>query len=232
LTEPIRAMDTDVMNATNDSLPAATATPMLLDELIPEFDATRIEHRVVDATLPEAYEAVLDADFNRAWKESTTVRALFAARSAAEEAVSRLRGRDFSPPAEAPSMRLADLGTHGGGSASDPLPFSRTVRLGEDRPREIAFGMVGRFWSGETAWKEIDASDFAGFHEPGFARIGCNFSLRPYGTRRTLVSYEARTQATDEDSRRQFLRYWKAVSPGVGMVMRSMVAAADPTPAG
>jgi hypothetical protein len=44
--------------------------------------------------------------------------------------------------------------------------------------------------------------------------------LRPYGDRRTLLSYEARTHATDEAARRGFLRYWRVVSPGVGIVLR------------
>jgi hypothetical protein len=44
-----------------------------------------------------------------------------------------------------------------------------------------------------------------------------------YGSHRTLVSYEARTAATDPASRRAFLRYWRVVSPGVGVVMRSLL---------
>ena len=84
--------------------------------------------------------------------------------------------------------------------------------------------MIGRFWAGETAWKEIDASAFASFESPGYARIACNLSLRPYGDRRTLLSYDARTQATDEAAGRSFLRYWRLVAPGVGIVMRSTLA--------
>jgi hypothetical protein len=35
--------------------------------------------------------------------------------------------------------------------------------------------------------------EFAAFAEPGWGRIAAGFSLLPYGTARTLVSYEART---------------------------------------
>jgi hypothetical protein len=91
-------------------------------------------------------------------------------------------------------------------------------------PREIVFGAIGRFWAGETAWLDIDADDFAAFDEPGFARIACNFSLRTYGRAATLVTYEVRTQATDEAARRAFLRYWKPLSPFIGVVMRSQLA--------
>ena len=48
--------------------------------------------------------------------------------------------------------------------------------------------------------------------------------LREYGDTRTLLSYEARTEATDETARRAFLRYWTLVSPGVGIVMRSLLS--------
>ena len=50
-------------------------------------------------------------------------------------------------------------------------------------------------------------------------------SLRPYGSMRTLVSYEARTQALDADSRAHFLRYWRVVRPGVAIVMRAFLSA-------
>jgi hypothetical protein len=194
--------------------PITPARPMVLDALMPAFDATRIEHRVSDGDQARVYDAVTAADFIRAWRDNPAVRALFAARSTAEQIMTRVRGHEAgaSPPAPE-SMRLADLPTHG-----------QWVRLGEDPPHEIAFGVVGRFWAGETTWEEIDAEEFGGFSRPDFARIACNFSLRPYGAARTLVSYEARTRATDERARRAFLRYWRAASTGAGVVMRSQLA--------
>jgi hypothetical protein len=97
------------------------------------------------------------------------------------------------------------------------------VRLGEDPPHEVAFGAIGRFWAGETAWETINAEGFETFQLPGYARIGCNFSLRPYGAAQTLVSYECRTQATDDVARRGFLRYWRPLSPLIGVVLRSQL---------
>jgi hypothetical protein len=190
------------------------ARPMLLDAVMPEFDATRIEHRVIDGDKAHVYEAVMAADFIRAWRDNAAVRALFAARSTAEQVMTRVLGHEAAASPPAPdSMRLADLPVRG-----------QWVRLGEDPPHEIAFGVVGRFWAGETTWEEIDAEEFGGFSRPDFARIACNFSLRPYGAARTLVSYEARTRATDEHARRAFLRYWRAASTGAGVVMRSQLA--------
>jgi hypothetical protein len=186
---------------------------VIIDELMPCFDATRVDHLIVDAPLERAYDAVLRADFNEALARSVPVRALVGVRTAIERAVAAVRGLD--PPAPAEQLepaRLADMETHG-----------MYVRLGEDPPGEIAFGMIGRFWGGETRWEEIDASEFAGFDRTGYARIACSISLRPYGETRSLLSYEARTQATDAESRRAFLRYWRVASPLAGVVLRAQL---------
>jgi hypothetical protein len=185
---------------------------MLLDELMPVFDATRIEHRVVRGELGAAYEATRTADFVEAWRGSPAVRLLFTARTLGERAVSAARRRPPVPPAKLDSLRLADLPTRG-----------EWILLGEDRPHEIAFGVVGRFWGGETVWQEIDASAFKSFDQPGLARIACNFSLRPYGVGQTLVSYECRTKATDAQASREFLRYWRPLSPFIGFVLRAQL---------
>jgi hypothetical protein len=185
---------------------------MLLDRLMPRYDATRREHLVVDGDIATVYAAVLRADFLRAVTGSPAVRAVFAARSAAERGVAKATGRPFVEPEIPDAMRLADMTTHG-----------EWVRLGEDPPHEIAFGAIGRFWDGSTTWQDLEAGEFAPFDRPGFAKIACNLSLRPYGRDRTIVSYEARTFATDAASRRAFRRYWRAVAPGVGIVMRSLL---------
>jgi hypothetical protein len=186
--------------------------PMLLDRLLAAFDATRIEHRVIPVGLAEAYEATRQADFRRAWRDSVAVRALFALRGAGERMAAVARRR---PPVAAPevaALRLAGMPSHGD-----------WVLLGEAPPHEIAFGAIGRFWAGETVWEQIDADAFARFDRPGLGKIACNFSLRPYGHEHTLVSYEARTAITDDASRRAFLRYWRALSPFIGVVMRSQL---------
>ena len=103
------------------------------------------------------------------------------------------------------------------------------------RPSEIAFGAVGRFWAGETAGRRSTPTGSATFDRPGFAKLACNFSLRSYGEGHTLVSYECRTLATDAEARAGFLRYWRPLSPFIGVVLRAqlgVVAATAPGPAG
>lgn len=190
---------------------------MLLDQLLPTWDATRVEHRVVDGARAQVYATALTVDFLDVPREVPAVRSLFALRSAGERVVSAAR-RTPRPPDMAPvSMRLEDLEDHG-----------EWVGLGRDDGTEIAFGAVGQFWAGRTEWRALDAAEFATFAEPGFAKIGCNLSFRDYGPQ-TLVSYEARTLATDAAARAAFLRYWRVVSPFVGVVMRGTLRLVDHT---
>jgi hypothetical protein len=80
------------------------------------------------------------------------------------------------------------------------------VLLGEDPPTRSRSALSVASGPGETVWAQIDAADFEAFAEPGFGKFACNFSPRPYGADRTLVTYEYRTLATDETARRGFMR--------------------------
>jgi hypothetical protein len=191
---------------------ASIAAPMLIEQLLPDYDAVRIEHRVVPGDLEATYAAVMRADFMRAWRDSASVRALFAARALGEKAVAAASRRALVEPPVPESLRVEDMPQRG-----------EWVVLGEDPPREVAFGAIGRFWSGETAWEQIDATEFAAFAAPGFAKLACNFSVRAYGATQTLVSYECRTLATDDVARAGFLRYWRPLSPFIGVVLRAQL---------
>ena len=189
---------------------------MILDRMMSAYDASRIEHRVIDGFSETVYTAAVNADFMDTLRRSPLARLLFGFRAGAERIAGVARRGASGPPAvpvPPETLRLVDLTDRGD-----------WVKLGEDRPNEVVFGAIGRFWAGETTWERIDASRFSAFGEPGYAKIACNFSFRPYGERRTLVSYEARTQATDGGARTGFLRYWRIVNPFVGVVMRSMLA--------
>jgi hypothetical protein len=185
---------------------------VLIDELMPRWDATRMDHRVVDGPPDLVYEAAMRADFAEAFSQSAVARGLVGLRTVIERALRAIRGA--SPVGEAPAERL---------TLSGMPDHGQNVLLGEDPTREVAFGMIGRFWPGETRWEELDASEFAGFDRPGLARIACNLSFRDYGPGRTLVSYETRTQATDDSARRAFLRYWRVAGPLAGFVLRAQL---------
>lgn len=193
---------------------AATAPLGHKPMMLPDFDAALAEHRVVDGDIESVCRAVVTADLAEIPRSNPAVRGLFATRGAAERLIGALLGRPVPDPAPDEPLRLGDMPEHGD-----------WVKLADDAPREFCFGVLGRFWGGETVWETIDAADFAAFEQPGVAKIACSVSLRPYGSVRTLVSYEARTKALDPHSRTAFLRSWRLVRPGVAIVMRGFLHA-------
>lgn len=180
---------------------------MILDELMPLCDLAIAEHRIVDADPGSTYRAACDLDF--AAVHTPLLDLAFFARSVP----ARLRGRNVPPP---PQVRLS-------GGADGGLPG--WMLLGQRPGQEIAFGAVGVFWRGEIRWRNVPAEAFTAFTEPGNGKVVCNFSVRPYGVGRSLLSYECRVTATDSRSRQAVNRYWLVIRPFVGHIMRAALAA-------
>ena len=86
-----------------------------------------------------------------------------------------------------------------------------------EAPDELVLGGVGRFWEPTGGLRRIDAAEFGGFAEPGFAKTAFNFEIRRSGER-TLLRTETRIATTDERSRRSFARYWRVVHPGSALI--------------
>ncbi|MEK9523347.1 hypothetical protein ACIOMM_20165 [Streptomyces sp. NPDC087908] len=186
-----------------------TAEPLLLDTALPEFRFSRLECSVIAATPDVVYRATRDLDMLSIHSP------LFDAVMWARGAPARLRRRPVVTPS---SMRVSDLFETGAGTGQEEdRPW---VALGERSGRELAFGAVGRVWKPTIEWRRVEPCDFAGFVEPGWAKMAAAFVVHPYGARRSLLTYEARTACTDPDSTTRFGRYWTWVSPGVGVVLR------------
>lgn len=180
---------------------------MVIDEVLPRYDKTKVEHVTVEAEPARVYAAVLEADLMQAYRGSPTMRALFGLRGG--PAAVRRRVRKEPPPPEPEALRIGEIPEEG-----------EWVKLGEDFGSEIVFGAIGVFWGREINWEKIKASEFVGFDRPGYAKIAANLSVRSFGIGRTLLSYEARTLATDENARKALRRYWLVVSPGIGLVLK------------
>lgn len=183
---------------------------MVIDEILPVFDVTRVDTVVVAASADDVYRVALDLDLVEVVRENPVVGFLFAVRSVPDR-VMRLLGRREEPPPPA-SMRLRELPEEG-----------EWIRLGEDPGREIVFGAAGRFWNGPIEWRRTTPAEFAAFDAPGTARVVANIAVHPYGRSRVLVTYEARTAAADDDARRGVRRYWRLLSPFVGLVLRAVL---------
>ncbi|MGA8217861.1 MAG: hypothetical protein WB771_04795 [Solirubrobacterales bacterium] len=183
---------------------------MLIDELMPRFDRSKVETVIVEAEPARVYSAVLEADLMQAYKGSPAMRVLFAARDAPSAIARRMR-KEPAPP-EPDALRLDALEDEG-----------EWVKLGEDFGQELVFGAIGRFWGRDISWETIGAEDFKDFRQPGFGKVAANFSVRSYGIGRTLLTYEARTAGTHPPASRAIKRYWVVVGPGIGIVLRGTV---------
>ena len=120
------------------------------------------------------------------------------------------RGRVVVP--EPPTFRIRDLAARG------------WILLGERPGSELVFGQVGKPWRGAGGSPErpVTADAFAGFAEPGFAKIAESTWVAPYGTGACVLTAESRVALTDDDSRRRFRRYWLAAGPFIRL-MRPVV---------
>jgi len=185
---------------------------MLLDDVLPDFDVTRVDAVVIRAPAEDVYRIACDVDLVEVVREDRLVGTLFALRSIPDDILRRLRRS--APAPEVASMRLSDLGDEG-----------EWIRLGEDPGREFVFGAAGRFWNGPIQWNRIARVSFADAAAPGTARIAANLAVHPYSRDRVLLTYEARTAAADGDSRAGVQRYWWFLSPFIGVVLRSVLRA-------
>jgi len=93
------------------------------------------------------------------------------------------------------------------------------TKLDEAPGEEFVVGAVGKFWRPSIEWRDVAPDEFADFDEPGYAKLAIGISVRPYGARRSLLTYEARTATTDDRARRNFRRYWRLVGPFAGYLM-------------
>lgn len=181
--------------------------PLLLDGVLEDFRFTRMECLIVEGDPRTVYGAVWGTDLLDIHSP------LFDLVTRARDITDRVRGHTHPQPG---SMRLGDLFGAGAGQPDQPW-----VGLDREHGRELVFGAVGKVWRPSIVWHPVDAEGFPAFAEPGWAKIAASLVVHPYGRRRCLLSYEARTACTDAESARRFARYWAVVSPGAGVVMRT-----------
>ena len=109
----------------------------------------------------------------------------------------------------------------------DPI-LEQSARVGfvalADRPRELALGVVGRFWRPDSGLLTVPVDQFASFSEPGFAKAAIDFRAEPSGEG-CVLSTETRIQATDAAARRRFGLYWRLIMPGSAAIRRAWLRA-------
>jgi hypothetical protein len=180
--------------------------PVSLEDHLPVYDINEI-HSIRVAAEPEA---VLAAVRDLSSREVPLVLVLMALRGLP---AAIMRGRDGWTRLD----RVIDL----------PL-LQQFAKAGfvvlTERPDELVLGVVGRFWTLDGGIREIAPDEFVTFREPGFAKGAVNFHVRRV-TGGTELTTETRVEATDEDSRRKFRRYWRIVMPGSALIRRAWLRA-------
>jgi hypothetical protein len=175
----------------------------MLDQLIPTPRLLELDG--VDLAAPPA----------RAWQllrhenlgTSPLIRALFALR----ELPRALRGdhRELS-------LRIDDL------KSSRERPGFQI--LGEDPPRELAVGAIGKVWQAEIPFVHVDdASQYAAFSSAGFVKVAWALRVLPRGRDDCRVEIEVRVDATDDDSWQRFKRYFRVIGLGSHFIRRSLL---------
>jgi hypothetical protein len=166
----------------------------LMDELMPRFDEHERHARVIPAAAADVWAALRRADL----LGSPVVRALLF-----------LRGL--------------------GGRRREALTLDRLLERGfvllDERPgRELALGLVGRFWTPSGGRLSLDAAGFRAFDRPGYAKAVWDFRLEDVdgGTR---LSTETRILCLDPGSRRRFRLYWRLVGPFSGLTRIALLRA-------
>ncbi len=177
----------------------------LLDEQMPRFDATIVRHELIDAPPGRVWDELVALDLTDIGRRQPLARAMMAARGAPDALRRRIRHLPAPPPPERlPLVEPERIGW---------------MLLGERPGRELLLGGIGHFWTPTVRWRDVPADRFAAFDEPGWAAIAWGFHLAPAAGGRTLLVTECRTRATDPDSRRGFLRYWRLMRPFIGYII-------------
>lgn len=189
--------------------------PLLLDRFVPAWD-----HEISVSRLCRAPPAVVfDAITNLDLFGLPVARVLLEARILPVRiAAAAARRRGATVAAEPPTFRVRDLGARG------------WILLGERPGRELAYGAVGQPWKGSGGAPPeppVTAETFAGFSEPGFAKIAESTVVTPYGDRACVLTMESRVALTDEGSRRRFRRYWAAAGPFIRMIRPAAMRALE-----
>jgi hypothetical protein len=168
----------------------------LIDQFMPTYEVAERHEIDVSAPAELTMAAAREMDLYR----STLVHAIFVVRTLP----SRLRG---APPRE-PTSLLSETRAIGW----------RT--LAEVPNREIVMGAVTQPWRAEVTFRGVEPDHFAGFAEPGYAKIVWTLEAVPLGPAASRFSTETRVSTTDPRSRALFRRYWAALSPGILLVRR------------
>jgi hypothetical protein len=167
----------------------------LIERFMPTGEVAERHEIRVNAPAEYTFAAARDMDVNR----SPLVRAIFAVRTLP----SRLRG-------EAPRQSFKPL-------LAETLALGWRI-LAEAPDREVVVGAVTQPWRADVEFRGVEPDAFAGFAEPGYAKIVWTLETEPLGPTASRFRTQTRVCTTDLRSRELFRRYWAVFSPGILLI--------------
>jgi hypothetical protein len=91
-------------------------------------------------------------------------------------------------------------------------------RVGE----EVVVGAIGQFWHLQIPYADVAIDDFADFDAPGWGKVGWALRVEPWGTG-SVVTFELRTDATDDESWHRQERYFRVIGPVSHLIRGSVM---------
>src|SRR6266567_467789 len=176
---------------------------LLIDQFLPRYDLAIVHAEVLRAPPDACYRTARSVDLLRV----SIIRALLDLRTVPQRLGNRLSGRQPAASANAPmrTFRLDDM-------VRPPINWRL---LGEEPGVEMVLGQIGRPWQSTDmgSGPEVAPAEFAGFEQPGFAKIALSLRVQPYGAVASILTLETRVAVTDSVSLKRFQRYWALIGP-------------------
>jgi hypothetical protein len=174
---------------------------MLLDDIVPTYDVSSHHTIWVAARPAEVYEVARHADLGR----PLLVRALMGLRAVPAALVFLAKGRR--------STRQTN---------ERPVGRLRFTLIDEIPGEEFVLGIMGRFWTPTGGLVAMRPEQFRHPPPAGLAMGVWNLRVTASGGG-TVLSTETRVRCSEARTRRRFMRYWRIIRWGSGVIRRRML---------
>ncbi|MBM3504109.1 MAG: hypothetical protein FJX65_09565 [Alphaproteobacteria bacterium] len=98
------------------------------------------------------------------------------------------------------------------------------VLLSGQAPRELVYGLIGRFWKPKGDIVRFAPEEFATFDRAGVAKLAYGFWIEQIDPGRTRLSTTTAIWCPDTATRRAMLAYWLLIRPISGLIRREILA--------
>ena len=179
-------------------MPVTSSTRRTLVEAMPCAEFIEHHHHVVDAPVERTWAALRATR----WGDLRIGLPLMA-----------VRGLGLRVPAGDRGLLVGPGG---------PTPIVHT-----EEPRYAVGASVAKPWQlrPEVRPRIGSLDELAAFADPGWLRMGLDFTLDPLPGGRTRLATSTLCEPTDEEARRRFTPYWRLIRPFSGLIRMDMLRA-------